>query len=369
MERCSSNMGDYSEEPPPAATRMATTLVKTRLCKHMSRGHCMFGEKCHFAHSQHEITARPNFQKTKLCLSFLRHGCSSSSCKYAHGPAELNPASSALLAAEVEARRREESAIDTSIGSASSYLFSAPVAHVINSSRRPSATASDAPDGVNSDFYPLLATLEQAATPPMASRGDAGATSIIPRSAWYRQEEANLHKGLRGNRWCRLPVPLAAPPSSPMTSSWQDRSPGRRRPMEARAKALRTARPVAEEAHRTGCRGICPRHHQNLMRLSASSRHGRPCVLPPTYIEDRRWFEMVWQVIRLLLSSNLAVWPPRDMTPCLCDSFSSKSPSCCMPKKRLRSSFVAKLICSQGLGRPMRRPPRLQVGRDWQEAS
>eukprot|EP00929_Paragymnodinium_shiwhaense_P084595 TRINITY_DN45250_c0_g1_i4.p1 TRINITY_DN45250_c0_g1~~TRINITY_DN45250_c0_g1_i4.p1 ORF type:complete len:246 (+),score=7.64 TRINITY_DN45250_c0_g1_i4:171-908(+) len=189
MERCSSNMGDYSEEPPPAATRMATTLVKTRLCKHMSRGHCMFGEKCHFAHSQHEITARPNFQKTKLCLSFLRHGCSSSSCKYAHGPAELNPASSALLAAEVEARRREESAIDTSIGSASSYLFSAPVAHVINSSRRPSATASDAPDGVNSDFYPLLATLEQAATPPMASRGDAGATSIIPRSAWYRQEE------------------------------------------------------------------------------------------------------------------------------------------------------------------------------------
>jgi cleavage and polyadenylation specificity factor subunit 4 len=47
------------QEPESRPTAKPNENYKTSICKHFLQGSCPFGEKCHFAHGQHELRAFP----------------------------------------------------------------------------------------------------------------------------------------------------------------------------------------------------------------------------------------------------------------------------------------------------------------------
>lgn len=65
-------------------------FVKTKLCKHFTKGYCKFEENCCFAHDVSELVYRPDLTKTKLCQRFMALGvCFNDHCSFAHGTEEL----------------------------------------------------------------------------------------------------------------------------------------------------------------------------------------------------------------------------------------------------------------------------------------
>eukprot|EP00435_Cladocopium_sp_Y103_P053299 s551_g17.t1 len=62
-------------------------LVKTKMCISFSRGLCS-STTCRFAHSTDELRKPPDLQKTAICRAFLRGKCVEN-CKFAHGEDEL----------------------------------------------------------------------------------------------------------------------------------------------------------------------------------------------------------------------------------------------------------------------------------------
>jgi len=89
---------------------MIELMKKTRLCgDFMNTGQCKYGDKCTFAHGQHELRAAPNMaaggpdgaqqapkpelRKTRLCERFMATGLCNygDKCTFAHGHHELRP--------------------------------------------------------------------------------------------------------------------------------------------------------------------------------------------------------------------------------------------------------------------------------------
>mmetsp|Transcript_20098 Transcript_20098/g.16801 ORF Transcript_20098/g.16801 Transcript_20098/m.16801 type:complete len:167 (+) Transcript_20098:3-503(+) len=66
---------------------MKQQLFKTKFCRHFMKGKCRYGSDCTYAHCYEELTARPNFYKTKICT---RPNCSDADCQYAHSIYELH---------------------------------------------------------------------------------------------------------------------------------------------------------------------------------------------------------------------------------------------------------------------------------------
>lgn len=67
-------------------------FVKTKLCKHFTKGYCKFEDHCFFAHDLSELLFRPDLTKTKLCQAFMTTGaCSNDRCSFAHGVEDLRP--------------------------------------------------------------------------------------------------------------------------------------------------------------------------------------------------------------------------------------------------------------------------------------
>lgn len=67
-------------------------FVKTKLCKHYTKGYCKFEDHCFFAHDLGELLFRPDLTKTKLCQTFMMTGaCSNDRCSFAHGVEDLRP--------------------------------------------------------------------------------------------------------------------------------------------------------------------------------------------------------------------------------------------------------------------------------------
>lgn len=67
-------------------------FVKTRLCKHFTKGYCKFEDHCFFAHELNELVLRPDLTKTKLCHTFMSTGaCPNDCCSFAHGVEDLRP--------------------------------------------------------------------------------------------------------------------------------------------------------------------------------------------------------------------------------------------------------------------------------------
>merc|ERR1719277_489046 len=79
------------EPPAPRVTRcLMSQLKKTKFCAYYQRGHCQYGSKCSFAHSQTELQLKPDLSKTRLCVVFQQTGqCSDPGCKFAHGEEQL----------------------------------------------------------------------------------------------------------------------------------------------------------------------------------------------------------------------------------------------------------------------------------------
>ncbi|CAK9107236.1 Uncharacterized protein SCF082_LOCUS49921 [Durusdinium trenchii] len=69
--------------PPPKH------LLKTKLCKHFTKGYCRYQDQCAFAHDVEELVYRPDLTKTKLCTRFLSGECCEDSCSFAHGLEEI----------------------------------------------------------------------------------------------------------------------------------------------------------------------------------------------------------------------------------------------------------------------------------------
>ncbi|CAJ1399911.1 unnamed protein product, partial [Effrenium voratum] len=93
-------------------------LVKTKLCKHFTKGYCRYQDQCAFAHETDELVYRPDLTKTKMCSRFLVEGGCSNNCSFAHSWEELrhvdrrgSAAASAHLAAMVSIDRAVESPI------------------------------------------------------------------------------------------------------------------------------------------------------------------------------------------------------------------------------------------------------------------
>lgn len=65
-------------------------FLKTKLCKHYTKGYCRFEDSCLFAHDVSELMYRPDMTKTKLCNRLMVEGaCFNENCSFAHGPEEL----------------------------------------------------------------------------------------------------------------------------------------------------------------------------------------------------------------------------------------------------------------------------------------
>lgn len=62
---------------------------KTKMCNFNKKNRCELGPSCPFAHSKEELQPVPDLVKTKLCYMYFRRRCNDSSCKFAHGSAEL----------------------------------------------------------------------------------------------------------------------------------------------------------------------------------------------------------------------------------------------------------------------------------------
>eukprot|EP01068_Selenidium_serpulae_P009721 Selendium_serpulae@DN5306_c0_g1_i1.p1 len=88
----SSDAGDGTGDDDAAqlAPKMREQFVKTKLCPHHARGHCIHGTECTYAHAHEELRPLPDLQKTKLCESVTRsYPCRNPGCTYAHSREEL----------------------------------------------------------------------------------------------------------------------------------------------------------------------------------------------------------------------------------------------------------------------------------------
>lgn len=94
---------------------MANQLAKTKFCKHQLRGYCRYEDQCAYAHSADELLPKPNFMKTKICVSFLAGTCDNPNCTYAHGVKEL-----------VSSRSRQSSAISDTASQATASTGISP---------------------------------------------------------------------------------------------------------------------------------------------------------------------------------------------------------------------------------------------------
>eukprot|EP00438_Fugacium_kawagutii_P017304 Skav213701 [mRNA] locus=scaffold491:740530:741362:- [translate_table: standard] len=54
-----------NRQGPPESVHMVQ-FVKTKLCKHFTKGYCKFQDNCLFAHDFSELVYRPDLTKTKL---------------------------------------------------------------------------------------------------------------------------------------------------------------------------------------------------------------------------------------------------------------------------------------------------------------
>merc|ERR1719469_1364903 len=66
-----------------------SNLRKSRLCTKHLVGRCQYGRGCCYAHSEDELSSKPDLAKTRLCYAYFRGECAAPSCMYAHGYAEL----------------------------------------------------------------------------------------------------------------------------------------------------------------------------------------------------------------------------------------------------------------------------------------
>lgn len=67
-------------------------IKKTKLCQNFPLGQCQYGDKCTFAHGDHELgsfSSGPNDLKTKICTRWQQGQCSKPGCTFAHGEHEL----------------------------------------------------------------------------------------------------------------------------------------------------------------------------------------------------------------------------------------------------------------------------------------
>jgi len=69
------------------------TVKKTKLCQNFPLGQCQYGDKCSFAHGDHElgmIVQRTQTDlKTKICTRWQQGQCTKFGCTFAHGEHEL----------------------------------------------------------------------------------------------------------------------------------------------------------------------------------------------------------------------------------------------------------------------------------------
>jgi len=100
------------------ATVFRGQFQKTRWCCFFRlQGGCKHGASCHFAHSQEELSSRPDLRKTSLCKQWAEGTCpiTDGSCRFAHGQEELmmtttfkghgkNSEKNAVVASETTAR-------------------------------------------------------------------------------------------------------------------------------------------------------------------------------------------------------------------------------------------------------------------------
>lgn len=72
-----------------ARSTVVAQLVKTKMCISFSRGLCS-STTCRFAHSTDELREPPDLLKTAICRAYLRGKCvDSDNCNFAHGEEEL----------------------------------------------------------------------------------------------------------------------------------------------------------------------------------------------------------------------------------------------------------------------------------------
>eukprot|EP00922_Rhytidocystis_sp_ex-Travisia-forbesii_P055388 GHVS01082010.1.p1 GENE.GHVS01082010.1~~GHVS01082010.1.p1 ORF type:complete len:518 (+),score=69.07 GHVS01082010.1:625-2178(+) len=70
----------------PELKDSAKMLYKTTMCPWHSRGRCFAGDRCNYAHTEHERRHKPNLRETRLCQTFMRKGkCEIVDCSFAHG--------------------------------------------------------------------------------------------------------------------------------------------------------------------------------------------------------------------------------------------------------------------------------------------
>ena len=58
------------------------------MCVHFQRAR-VCRDDCSFAHSEDNLRAPPDLQKTMLCAAWLRGDCAAAHCRFAHGVSEL----------------------------------------------------------------------------------------------------------------------------------------------------------------------------------------------------------------------------------------------------------------------------------------
>eukprot|EP01001_Neometanema_parovale_P007305 NODE_3615_length_1188_cov_90.530516_g3434_i0.p1 GENE.NODE_3615_length_1188_cov_90.530516_g3434_i0~~NODE_3615_length_1188_cov_90.530516_g3434_i0.p1 ORF type:complete len:289 (-),score=66.67 NODE_3615_length_1188_cov_90.530516_g3434_i0:252-1118(-) len=91
--------GHFSRECPMKAGGMGGADHKSKMCRNFAAGNCTFGERCTFAHGEHELSAGGGGmggmggggdRKSKLCRNFSAGNCTyGERCTFAHGEHEL----------------------------------------------------------------------------------------------------------------------------------------------------------------------------------------------------------------------------------------------------------------------------------------
>ncbi|CAE7611242.1 unnamed protein product, partial [Symbiodinium microadriaticum] len=118
----------------PASSDPPKHLVKTKLCKHFTKGYCRYEGNCTFAHQLDELVYRPDLTKTKWCARFLSGACNVKNCSFAHSVAELRHVDPARMAATEQEGQ-----------SSASCEFNAPEALTVEMSPLPVATMPTPP--------------------------------------------------------------------------------------------------------------------------------------------------------------------------------------------------------------------------------
>jgi len=75
---------------------MGVVQEKTSLCQYWLKNCCARGDKCTFAHGEHELKNKPDLSKTSWCKTFLKKGScpAGQKCNFAHSADELRQTTS-----------------------------------------------------------------------------------------------------------------------------------------------------------------------------------------------------------------------------------------------------------------------------------